>query len=151
MSLSVLHRIQLSSKKILELCKIHAAADKICQSGMSESNCVAPAVYVDDKTTDVSKMYKTVEMNAQKTSLARRESYNKKKISFQRYKVGDLVWLKNTGGKRNASKSLPPWYVGTYVIVRSVSDAIYILKRPHRYSDIIRDTVVSAKQNIFTG
>jgi hypothetical protein len=118
---------------------------------MSESNCVAPAVYVDDKTTDVSKMYKTVEMNAQKTSLARRESYNKKKISFQRYKVGDLVWLKNTGGKRNASKSLPPWNVGPYVIVRSVSDAIYILKRPHRYSDIIRDTVVSAKQNIFTG
>ena len=81
---------------------IHVAADKIS----SEVNHITPSAYVSDKETAVPELYEAVEANSQRAAAARKENYNKQKLSFHQYNIGDQVWVNNTRTKRNVSRSL---------------------------------------------
>ena len=40
-------------------------------------------------------------------------------------------------GRRKVSRSLSPCWIGSYVVVRPISDVVYILKLPHGSKEVM--------------
>ena len=69
-------------------------------------------------------------------AVQRRKTYNKSKLVFHQYQRGELVWVRNKTERRKVSRSLSQRWIGPYVVVRPISDVVYVLKLPHDSKEI---------------
>jgi transposase InsO family protein len=80
---------------------------------------------------EVTRMYQNVTEATQKASEKRREQYNRKRVVFHNYEVGDLVWLKKMTRKKGCSRTLATRWEGPFVVVQKVSEVVYLVRRYH--------------------
>ena len=94
-----------------------------------------PSVYADREQQRAGEMYGNVHERSIQMKQVRKQQYGKRFQNFRKYKIGDLVWITATS-RRVKSRSLSPRWTGPYVVIRPLSDVIYLLQR-HRGRKVI--------------
>ena len=70
---------------------LQAAADSVFR--VTEHKTTSPMAYVKNSLTSVSDIHQKVKKNYSRRSNERQRQYNKSKLHFTPYSVGDLVWI----------------------------------------------------------
>ena len=65
-----------------------------------------------------------------------KKSLQQVEARFHQYQCDELVCVSNKTGRRKVARSLLPRWIGPYVVVRPISDVVYILKLPHGSKEI---------------
>ena len=108
---------------------LQAAADSVCR--VTEHKTTSPMAYVENSLTSVPDIYQKVKKNYSHKSNERQRQYNKSKLHFTPYSVGDLVWITRPSGVKQVSRSFCPRWMGPYKVVKKISDVVYKVRRPY--------------------
>ena len=85
---------------------LQAAADTVCRP--TGHTVTSPAIYADRRSAAVPGLYQKVMTNSIQASRARQKQYNRSKLHFTSYHVGDLVWIVRPSGGKQTSRSPSP-------------------------------------------
>ena len=113
---------------------LQAAADSVCR--VTEHETTSPMAYVKNSLTSVPDIYQKVKKNYSHRSNGRQIQYNKSKIHFTPYSVGDLVWIARPSGGKQVSRSFCPRWTEPYKVVKKIPDIVYKVRRPYGRKDV---------------
>ena len=113
---------------------LQAAADSVCR--ITEHKTTSPMAYVENSLTSVPDIYQRVKKIYSHRSNERQRQYNKSKLHFTPYSVGDLVWITRPSGGKQISRSFCPRWMEPYKVVEKISDVVYKVRRPYVRKDV---------------
>ena len=99
---------------------LQAAADSVCR--ITGHKMTSPMAYVENSLTSVPNIYQKIKKNYSHRSNERQRQYNKSKLHFTPYSVGDLVWITRPSGGKQVSRSFCPRWMGPYKFFKNIFD-----------------------------